>query len=100
MNRISGLYRFQAGYTSEKPIDNLLSQKIINQVPIDKFMEGLKFDELFDNIVLFNRETVLYNSNLEYLVDITNPKHLSDTTDYAQGGIYKELKIREKPCIL
>jgi hypothetical protein len=96
MNRISGLYRFQAGYTSEKPIDNLLRQKIINQVPIDKFMEGLKFDELFDNIVLFNRETVLYNSNLEYLVDITNPKHLSDTTDYAQGGIYKELKIRGK----
>jgi len=75
-------------------LGDYVNDSVVNQVPIDNFMVGLKFDELFENIVLFDNKMVFYNSNLDNLADITNPAPLSDTTNQSQGGIYKLLKIR------
>lgn len=77
-----------------KTLLGYLNDSLVYQVPINNFMDGLKFDELFENIVLFDNKMVFYNSNLEYVADITNPGPLCDTTNNSQGGIYKMLKIR------
>lgn len=77
-----------------KTLYNYLNDSLVYQVPINNFMDGLKFDELFENIVLFDQKMVFYNSNLDYVADITNPGPLCDTTNNSQGGIYKILKIR------
>lgn len=81
---------------SHQSIETLLRERVVNRVPIDKFMEGLQFDELFENIVLFDNSMVYYNSNLDNLVDITNPESLDDTTKNTQGGTYISLNIRGK----
>ncbi len=80
----------------EKPgkIEELIINKKFYQVPVDKFMEGLKFDEIFENIVLFDKSKVYFNSNPLSLADITNPAPLCDTVLNSQGGVYIELHIR------
>ncbi len=65
-------------------------------VPIDKLMEGLKFDQLFENIVLFDKSRVYYNSKQEIVTDITRPDALSDSVEHHQGGIWESMKIRGK----
>jgi len=80
--------------TYQQNLEELLSESVTNHVPIENFMEGLKFDELFENIILFDELMVYYNSNLDNLADITNPRALCDTTNNSQGGIYKALNIR------
>ena len=65
-------------------------------VPIDELMDGLKFDQLFENIVLFDKSRVYYNSKQEIVTDITRPDALSDSVEHHQGGIWESLKIRGK----
>jgi len=74
-------------------IDTLWKYSYIHAVPIVDFMNGLKYDQLFENMVLFNDSNVFYNSRLDKLVDITNPEAMCDSTKKTQGGIYKKLKI-------
>lgn len=100
-NSIQGIKQIYKLNTSLNPgikkIDELIFKKnIIYKVPANKFMEGLKFDELFENISLFDKSGVYYNSNLDNLPDITNPGPLADSTANTQVGIYKVLKIRGK----
>ncbi len=64
------------------------------RVPISTFMEGLKFDQLLYNIVLFDDSAVIYNSNLEVVHDITNPGALVDSLEHQQGGMAEVIKIR------
>jgi hypothetical protein len=73
---------------------SIVSLPVINKVPIDKFMEGLKFDELFENIAFFDMSGVYYNSKTDNLVDISNPGALIDSTKNTQGGIHKTLNFR------
>jgi len=97
LHKITGVYKIdEQVYKGQKSLETLLRDSAINQVPIDKFMEGLQFDELFENIILFDNSMVYYNSNHDNLVDITNPGSLDDTTKNTQGGIYKALNIRGK----
>ena len=90
MVKMNGVYETNG----QLKIRHLLNKTVVNQVPIDNFMVGLKFDELFENIVVFDNAMVYFNSNLDNLADITNPGALCDTTNSSQGGIYKTLKIR------
>jgi len=78
----------------KEKIDSILKTGYSNSVPIDKFMEGLKFDELFENIILFDNSKVWYSLYPGNLADITNPGALCDSAKYMQGGIYKKLNIR------
>ncbi len=64
------------------------------RVPVSTFMEGLKFDQLLNNIVLFDDSAVIYNSNLEVVHDITNPGALADSLKHQQGGMAEIIKIR------
>ncbi len=73
---------------------SIVTLPVINKVPIDKFMEGLKFDELFENIAFFDISGVYYNSKTDNLVDISNPGALIDSTKNTQGGIHKILNFR------
>ena len=75
-------------------INSLLLKSFTYNVPYNSFMNNLKFDELFENIILFNETKIIFNSDNRNLADITNPKALSDSTKKSQGGIYKTLIIR------
>lgn len=95
IKNLNGVYEINRKQNSaQQNLGDLLSEPITNHVPIENFMEGLKFDELFENIALFDNSMVYYNSNLDDLADITNPGPLCNTTDSSQGGIYKTLNIR------
>lgn len=72
----------------------ILKDSIAYKVPIDVFMTGLKFDRLFENILLFDSSRVFYNTGLEFISDITQPKDLCDSVDRHQGGIWQKMKIR------
>lgn len=63
-------------------------------LPVTTLMEGLKFDRLLDNIVLFHDSAVIYNSNLDVVNDITNPKALADSMNVSQGGITEAIEVR------
>ncbi len=95
IQNISSVYHFKnanIAVTGKRAIFDGLFYK----VPIGKFMEGLKFDELFENITLFDSTKVYYNSNGDNLPDITTPQPLCDSTNRSQGGVYQVLKIRGK----
>ena len=70
------------------------NKRLIHKVPIEKLMEGLKFDRLFDNIVMFDSSHVLYNYKQDFVQDITNPKAISDSTHKMQGGIIESMDVR------
>ncbi|MEZ5083451.1 MAG: hypothetical protein R2750_08385 [Bacteroidales bacterium] len=70
------------------------SAKLIHKVPVTRLMEGLKFDQLLDNVVLFDSNTVLYNSNLDIIHEITNQIALIDSVQKHQGGVFESLEIR------
>ncbi len=85
-------------------IDNLNQQlnqqfsvpghNFIYKVPIQTLMEGLKFDSLLDNIVLFDRAMVIHNSRQDVIHDITKPEALSDSAENHQGGVIESMMIR------
>jgi hypothetical protein len=83
-------------YTSKSSLKSFIKKNYTHYVPIENFMENLKFDRLFDNIVLFDEEYVFYNSNKGNLAEITNPGALSDSTQIQQGGVFKTLSIMGK----
>jgi len=96
INKLDEIYEIDLRQNRfQQKLDMLFNSSLTYHVPIENFMEGLKFDELFQNIILFDESMVYYNSNLDNLADITNPGPLCDTTNNSQGGIYKTLKIRE-----
>lgn len=64
-----------------------------HKVPIDKVMEGQKFDILLNNIVLFDSDRVIYNTSFDVVQDITNPRALSDSTLSNQGGVIEEIEV-------
>lgn len=76
--------------------ESFLSQEVCYNVPIKEFMDGLRFDFLFENIIIFDDSLVYHNTRLEDVTDITNPKALSDSVKNAQGGIWITLNIRGK----
>jgi len=82
--------------SKEQSIESVLGQDFSHNVPINAFMDNLKFDELFENIILFDSSRVSYNTNLGNLTDITNPGALCDSATNTQGGIYKTLNVRGK----
>jgi hypothetical protein len=88
---VKQLYTSKSGGTET---EKLLNWPVTYKVPVKIFMEGLVFDELFQTIVLFDESGVYYNSNLEFVTDITNTKALCDSVENAQGGIWKTLNIR------
>lgn len=88
---VKQLYTSKSGGTET---EKLLNWPVPYKVPVKIFMEGLVFDELFQAIVLFDESGVYYNSNLEFVTDITNTKALCDSVESAQGGIWKTLNIR------
>lgn len=97
MQNIWKVYNFPGNRISVNDAAEInIFDSIFYKVPIEKFMEGLKFDELFENITLFDSGKVYYNSNGDNLADITTPQPLCDSTDRAQGGVYQLLKIRGK----
>lgn len=63
-------------------------------VPINTFMQKLKFDRFFENIILLDRNVVYYNSKHNQVHDITNPKVLCDSAQYHQGGKMERIEIR------
>ncbi len=75
-------------------VEALLKQPIMLNVPIQVFMQGLKFDRLFENIILFDEFEIYYNSRGDLVTDITNPKLLFDSVSVAQGGVWMKLDIR------
>ena len=92
-NLVENINKFYSRHQKGSLDWNFLVKDISHKVPIAYFMENLKFDELFDNIILFDNLEVYYNSKTTNLIDITNPKALCDSTDKKQSGVYINLNI-------
>ncbi len=71
----------------------ILNKDFSYEVPISDFMQNLKFDELFENIILFDASKVYYNTKPGNLAEINNPKALCDSAAKQQGGVYEKLNI-------
>jgi len=69
-------------------------QNFIYKVPVETLMEGLKFDGLLDNIILFDKTMVIHNSRQDVIHDITNPEALSDSAENHQGGVVETMMIQ------
>ena len=92
----SDLRNIVKNYRSNIPsisLESLSKWNYTHYLPIENFMENLKFDRLFNNIVLFDEDFVFYNSKGGSLTEITNPGALSDSTQVQQGGVFKTLNI-------
>ncbi|MCG6186035.1 hypothetical protein [Maribellus maritimus] len=86
------LPNYRVAYISN--VETLLNNPVKYKVPVDILMQGLKFDRLFENIILFDDSLVYYNSKFDLVADITNPKALCDSIENVQGGIWETLNIR------
>ena len=82
--------------SSQEFINFFSNNKLQYLVPVNNLMEGLKFDRLFENIILFDYTQVYYNSKLELVTDITRPASLCDSVENHQGGIWESMEIRGK----
>ncbi len=85
--------KFYRSNTKDTTIALILNKDFSYEVPISDFMQNLKFDELFENIILFDTSKVYYNTKPGNLADINNPKALCDSAAKQQGGIYEKLNI-------
>ncbi len=85
--------KFYRSNTKDTSIALILKKDFSNDVPISDFMQNLKFDELFENIILLDTSKVYYNTKPGNLTDITNTKALCDSVKRQQGGVYKKLNI-------
>ncbi len=74
--------------------NTLRKNGLLINIPVNLFMDGLKFDHLFENIVLFDSLEVFYNSNEDVLIDINYPEALCDSIEGMQGGTYLKLDVR------
>ncbi len=79
---------------NESNLDSLKECGLLTNVPVNHFMKGLKFDQLFENIILFADSQVYYNSNEDVLIDLNNPQALSDSIKGMQGGTYLKVDVR------
>jgi len=95
VNSVDLIKRFYEGDKINSLL-SMLEDGFLNSVPVDSFMMGLKFDELFENIVIFDEDDVYYNIKRDKWSDITNPLALRDSTKKFQGGLYKKLNISGK----
>jgi hypothetical protein len=93
---VKSIEKLYSSLTKDSLIANILKKDFWHKLPIGDFMQNLKFDELFDNIILFDESKVYYNSKPANLTDITNPKALSDSTNQKQSGVYIRLNISGK----
>ncbi len=89
------LKNYYKSNTTEK-IDEILKTGYSNSVPIDWFLNGLKYDELFETIIFFDSSNVWYSANSANITDITNPDALCDSVSKKQGGMFKTLNVRGK----
>ena len=85
--------KFYRSNTKDTTIALILNKNFLYEVPISDFMQNLKFDGLFENIILFDTSKVYYNSKPGNLADINNPKALCDSAARQQGGVYQKLNI-------
>lgn len=72
----------------------LNNHNIKYKLPLTTLMDGLKFDRLLNNIILFDSNGVLYNSNHALIHDISNAKSLVDSLDKKQGGLVETFEVR------
>lgn len=93
---VTTLSEFYESSTTNTKLETMLNDEFSHNVPIADFMQNLKFDELFEKIILFNTDEVWYNTKLGSLTEITNPKALCDSANNQQSGIYKVLNISGK----
>lgn len=89
----SDFEKFYRSNTKDTTIAMILGKDFSNDVPIGDFMRNLKFDELFENIILFDSSKVYYNTKPGNLSDVNNPKALCDSAKKQQGGVYEKLVI-------
>ncbi len=93
---ITTLKEFYESSATNTNFESMLNDEFSHNVPIADFMQNLKFDELFEKIILFNKDEVWYNTKSGSLTEITNPKALCDSAKNQQSGIYKVLNISGK----
>jgi hypothetical protein len=93
---VKSIEELYSSLTTDSLISDILKKDFSHKLPIGEFMQNLKFDELFDNIILFDESKVYYNSKPTNLTDITNPKALCDSTDKKQSGVYISLNVSGK----
>lgn len=63
-------------------------------VPVETFMEGMKFDRLFESVVFFDSTEVFYSSGSKIAFNITNPEIVIDSVYQQQGGFARIIKVR------
>ncbi len=94
INSVKDLYNRQDSARRIRNVETLLESPVKYKVPVDTLMQGLKFDKLFENIILFDDSLVYYNSKFDLVADITNPAALCDSVENVQGGIWETISIR------
>ncbi len=67
---------------------------VVEKLPVSTLMDGLKFDRLLQNIILFDEKEVAYNYQSGLVQDITNPLAISDSVSRSQGGLFQEVVVR------
>ena len=63
-------------------------------VPVETFMEGMRFDRLFESIVFFDSTEVFYSSDSKIAFNITHPEVVIDSVYQQQGGFVKIIQVR------
>lgn len=94
ISSVKDLFNYRDSTQKLQHDESLLESPVKYKVPIDTLMQGLKFDKLFENIILFDDSQVYYNSKFDLVADITNPKALCDSIENVQGGIWETINIR------
>lgn len=93
---ISDFEKFYRSNINDASFGLTLGKDFSYDVPIGDFMQNLKFDELFENIILFDTSKVYYNTKPGNLAEINNPKALCDSVNIQQGGVYEKINVSGK----
>ena len=93
---ISDFEKFYRNKIEDTTFELILDKDFSYNVPISYFMQNLKFDELFENIILFDTSKVYYSTKSGNLSVVNNPKALCDSVKSQQGGVYEKLNINGK----
>jgi hypothetical protein len=76
-----------------KARESLNIKDTILYLPYISLMEGLKYDHLLDNIILFDSSKIIYNSSPGQVQDITDPKLIHDTVLKRHGGYFDKVEV-------
>jgi hypothetical protein len=90
---VKSIEEFYNSRTKDTTIAQILARDFSHNVPIAAFMRDLKFDGLFENIILFDKSKVYYQTKPDNLSEINNPNALSDSAKDYQAGVYIALDI-------